>query len=204
MKALLLLVGLACSTAHATSATSEVRPVGAFRALSVETAADVELTIGPTTRVEVSAPKEWLGTLETRVQDGVLHIATPGASGHLPAIKVTITTPTLDAIAVDGASHVHAMKLAAKDFAIEVGGAATLDLSGTTSDLAVAVSGDAQLKIKDLVAQTAAVQVSGVASGSLHATRSLAAAVSGSASLVVYGKPAITRAITGIGTIESR
>lgn len=203
MKPLLALLCFA-ATAHATPATSDVRPVPGFHAISVETAADVEVALGPVTRVEVSAPRDWLDKLETRVADGVLHVATPGAHGHVPRFKVTITTPSLDAIAVAGAGNLHAAKLRAKDFAIEVSGAATLDLAGSVDKLAIAISGDAELKTKDLVAETTAVQVSGACSGALHATRSLAAAISGSASLVVYGKPAITRAITGVGTIESR
>ena len=203
MKALLLLACFGCATAHATT-TSEVRAVGSFHALAIEAAADVELTIGSTTRVEVNAPKDWLGKLQTRVENGVLHVTTAGVHGRVPRFKLTITTPSLDAIAVSGATSLHATKLHAGDFAIQVSGAATLDLAGTVDQLAVAISGEAQLEAKDLIAQTAAVNVDGACNGTLHASRSLAAAISGTASLVVYGKPAITRAISGVGTIESR
>jgi hypothetical protein len=167
-------------------------------------AADVEVVIGPTTRVEVDAPRDWLAKIDTHVKDGTLHVATPGAHGQLPTIKVTITTPALDAIAVSGASHLHASKLDAKALALDVSGAAELDLAGRADQLAVAISGQAELKAKDLVAGNAAVQVSGACDGQLHATHSLVAAISGTAALVVYGKPAITRSITGVGTIESR
>jgi len=198
MKALLALL-LIPALAHA-----DVRTVGTFHGLAVETAADVEVAIGPTTRVEVDAPKDWLAKIDTRVTDGTLHVATPGAHAQLPKIKVTITTPALDAISISGASHLHAAKLAAKSLAIDVSGAADLDLAGRADQLAVGISGQAELKAKDLVAASAAVEISGACDGELHASRTLAAAISGTAALVVYGKPAITRSITGVGKIESR
>jgi hypothetical protein len=185
-------------------ADADVRSVGAFHGLSVDTAAEVDVAIGPTTHVEVDAPKDWLPKIATRVVDGTLHIATPGSSRHLPRIKVTITTPVLDAIAIVGASTLHALELAGSQLAINVSGVAELDLAGTIDQLAIAVSGEAEVKAKDLVTTNAAIHVSGACDGELHAKTALAASISGTAALVVYGKPSIARSITGIGTIESR
>jgi hypothetical protein len=204
MKASLILRCFACSTTYATASSSEVRQVGTFTGLSIETAAEVEVTIGPVSRVEVSAPSDWLPKLETRVERGVLHLATPGAHRHMPTFKVTITTPSLDAIAIAGAGEVHASKLHAKRLAIEVTGAGELDLAGSTEELTLAIAGEAELHTKDLVADTATIQVSGACDATLHVTRSLSAAIAGTASVVVYGKPAITRSISGVGTIELR
>lgn len=185
-------------------AVTEARSVPAFHQLAVETVVDVELTVGPATRVEVSAPKDFLPRLETKVVDGTLHIKSPDVKGKMPDVKVTITTPLLDAIAIDGVAKLHATKLATRALSIAVDGAGDLDLSGTAGDLQIAVSGALELKAKDLIAETGAVQISGTASGAVHLTKSLAAAISGVGNLVVYGKPSITRSISGIGTIEAR
>lgn len=202
---LLLCVTAATAAADPKPApVSQTRPVAAFHGLAVETVVDIELAIGPATRVEVSAPKDFLPRLETKVIDGSLHIAAPTAKGKLPDIKVTITTPSLDAIAIAGVAKIHAVKLAAGSLAIAVDGAGNLDLSGKADRLQIAVSGALQLQAKDLVAQTSAVQVSGTCSGTLDVRKSLAAAISGVGNLVVYGKPSITRSISGIGTIEQR
>jgi hypothetical protein len=198
MKALLLLC-LATATAAA-----EPRAVPAFHGVAVETVVTIELTIGPATKVEVNAPKDFLPKLETKVIDGTLHIATPGLHGKMPDVTVTITTPSLDAIAIDGVAEIHATKLSGSQLVIAVNGAGDLDLSGKADQLQIAVSGALDLKAKDLVASTAAVHISGTCSGTLDVTRSLAAAISGVGNLVVYGKPSITRSISGIGTIESR
>jgi hypothetical protein len=203
----ILLLCLTVATAAADprpAVVSETRPVAAFHGLAVETVVDVELAIGPTTRVEVTAPKDFLPKLETKVTGGSLHIATPNVKGKLPDIKVTITTPSLDAIAIEGVAKIHAVKLAASSLAIAVDGAGNLDLSGKANELQIAVSGALQLQARDLVVQTGAVQVSGTCSGTLDVRKSLAAAISGVGNLVVYGKPSITRSISGIGTIEER
>jgi len=195
----LLLLCLATATAAA-----EPRPVPAFHGLAVETVVNIELTIGPATKVEVSAPKDFVPKVETKVTDGTLHIATPGVKGKMPDVTVTITTPSLDAIAIDGVAKIHATKLANSQLAVAVDGAGDLDLSGKADQLQIAVSGALELEAKDLVASTAAVHIAGTCSGTLNVTKSLAAAISGAGNLVVYGKPSITRSISGIGTIEAR
>jgi hypothetical protein len=169
MKAFLLVCLLAAKAVAGPRpvAVTEARSVPAFHQLAVETVVDVELTVGPATRVEVSAPKDFLPRLETKVIDGSLHIAAPTAKGKLPDIKVTITTPSLDAIAIAGVARIHAVKVAARSLAIAVDGAGNLDLSGKADSLQIAVSGALQLQAKDLVAQTSAVQVSGTCSGTL-------------------------------------
>ncbi len=96
---LLLCVTAATAAADPKPApATETRPVAAFHGLAVETVVDIELAIGPTTRVEVTAPKDFLPKIETKVTDGSLHIATPNVKGKLPDIKVKITTPSLAAI----------------------------------------------------------------------------------------------------------
>jgi hypothetical protein len=203
----LVLLCLAAATAVADpkpAAVSESRAVIGFHGLAVETVVEIELTIGPTTQVTVTAPKDFLPKLDTKVTDGTLHIATPSVHGKMPDVKVTLTTPALDAIAIDGVAKIHATKLSASQLAIAVDGAGDLDLSGKADQLQIAVSGALELKAKDLVASTAAVHIAGTCSGALDVTKSLAAAISGVGNLVVYGKPQITRAISGIGTIEAR
>jgi hypothetical protein len=200
----LVLLALLSSPAFADDTVRETRAVSAFRGISIETVADVDVTIGPATKVEVSAPKDWLGKLETKVEDGSLHIRTPGVKGKTPTFKVTITTPSLDAVAVAGLSNVHATALHATKLALDVDGAATFDIAGSADSLAVAVSGAAELKLEKLATHQTALQVSGVASGALRADRALAVSISGTGTLDVYGKPSISRSISGMATLTAR
>ena len=183
---------------------SQARSVPAFHAISIETTADVDVTIGATANVVVSGPSDALGKLETTVdKQGSLHIKGPkGPKGTTPTYKVTITMPVLDAVAVAGISNVHVAKLSSKELALAVDGAATLDVTGSVESLALAVSGAAQLKLANLKTHETALQVSGLASGSLYVDQSLAVALSGTATIDLYGKPQITRQVSG--TLELR
>ncbi|MBV8759568.1 MAG: DUF2807 domain-containing protein [Deltaproteobacteria bacterium] len=180
------------------------RTVPSFHALSIETTADVDVTIGATPKVEVSGPDDWIGKLETTVDThGTLRIRLPKAEkGKTPTFKVTITMPALDAIAVSGISNVHVGKIADKELSVAVDGAATLDITGATDSLALAISGAAQLKLASLKTHETALQVSGLASGSLHADRELSVQLSGTATLDLYGKPQVAKSVSG--TLELR
>jgi Putative auto-transporter adhesin, head GIN domain len=183
---------------------SQARSVSAFHAIAIETTADVDVTIGATTKVEVSGPSDELGKLETTVdKHGSLHIKGPkGSKGTTPTYKVTITMPVLDAVAVEGISNVHVAKLTANRIAVAVDGAATLDITGSVESLALAVSGAAQLKLANLKTHETALQVSGLASGSLYVDHSLAVSLSGTATIDLYGKPQVSKSVSG--TLELR
>jgi len=200
----LVLLALLSSSAFADDTVRETRGVTVFHGISIETVADVDVTIGPATKVEVSAPKDWLGKLETKVEKGSLHIRTPGVKGKTPTFKVTITTPSLDAVAIAGLSNFHAAALHASQLALEVDGAATFDITGSADSLSVAVSGAAELKLEKLATHQSALEVSGVATGALRADRSLAVSISGTGTLDVYGKPSITRSVSGMATLTAR
>jgi putative autotransporter adhesin-like protein len=200
----LILVCLLSSSAFAVDTAHETRAVAAFHAIGIEAVADVDVTIGPVTKVEVSGPTDMLDKLETKVEHGSLQIRTPAIKGKSPTFKVTITTPALTAIAVSGLSNLHVGKLHQSELALDVDGAATFAATGSTDSLAVAVSGAAQLQLKDFATHQIALEVSGVASGAIRADQSLAVSFSGTGSLDVYGKPAITKSVSGMVTLNER
>ncbi len=181
---------------------SQGRTVPAFHAISVETTADVDVTIGSTTKVEVSGPNDWIGKLETTVEHGSLRIRAP--KGKTPTFKVTITMPALDAIAVSGLSNVHVAGLSAKNLAVAVDGAATLDVSGSAHSLALDISGAAQLKLAGLETHDSALQIAGLASGALRVDGALAANVAGTATLELYGKPQVVKQVSGTFELRER
>jgi len=185
---------------------SQARTVPAFHAISVETTADIDVTIGATAKVEVSGPADALGKLETTVdKKGTLRIIGPkGPKGTTPTYKVAITMPVLDAIAIDGISNVHVAKVSTKELAIAVDGAATLDVTGSLESLALAVSGAAQLQLKNLKTHETALQVSGLASGAMYVDQSLAVSLSGTATIDLYGKPQVSKSVSGTLALRDR
>jgi len=186
---------------------SQARTVPAFHAISIDAAADVDVTIGPTTKVSVSGPSDALDKLETTVdKQGSLHIHGPKGNGtaKVPTFKIAITMPALDAIAVSRISNVHVAKLANKELAVSVDGAAELALTGSVDDFALSVGGTAGLKLAGLKTHQTALQISGLASGALSVDGSLAISLSGTATLDLYGKPQIARQVSGTLALRQR
>ena len=201
-----IILAVLSSTASAVDSVRETRTVPAFHGISVETVADLDVTIGPVTKVEVSAPKDALAKLETVVEHGSLQLRAPGFRRDSGVtFKVSITTPSLDAIAISGVSNVHVAGLHAKELALAVDGAAEFHISGSADSLALAISGAAELDLQSLATHDTALQISGVISGAVRADRSVAASISGTGTIDVYGKPkSVTRAISGMATLTER
>lgn len=201
----LAVAAAACASAHAGPAasplTSEVRATGEFHGLSISTAISVEVAIGKTTRVEVQALKDWLPKLATTVKDGVLVISTPENAKKLPKMKAFITTPDFDSLAISGAVVLTATKVTGDRFNLTVSGVGTIDLAGTVDALRLDASGTIELRAKDLIAETAAVDISGTGDAAIHVTKQLDASISGVANLAVYGKPTVRKRVTGVGSI---
>jgi len=196
----------ACSYAFADpdrSDATELRGVAAFHGLDIRTVIDVDVTIGSPGKVELRGPKEWLGRVETKVENGTLTIAMPGTWNHVPKLHAVITVPTLDALFVSGVSHLHVATLAEKVLEVGVSGVATIDLSGRADTLVVKLSGAGEIKARDLATHDATVGVSGSGKATVRATEDLDVSVSGVGNVTVVGKPAnVKKHVSGIGHVK--
>jgi putative autotransporter adhesin-like protein len=196
----------ACSYAHADpdrADASELRGVASFHGLDIRAAIDVDVTIGSPGRVELRGPREWLGRLETRVENGTLTIAMPGTWNHVPHLHAVITVPTLDAVFVSGVSHMHVATLAEKVLEVGVSGVATIDLSGRADTLVVKLSGTGEVRARDLATHDATVGVTGSGNATVRATEDVDVSVSGVGSVTVIGKPAnVKKHVSGVGHVR--
>ena len=205
LPAIVLLALAACTSVDAapTPDASDLRSVGAFHGLDISTVLEVELVIGPTTRVELRGPVDWLAKLETKVDAGVLHVSMHGHPTHIPKLHAIITTPELTSIDIAGTAAVHATKLAAKTFAVSVSGTGQLDLAGTADTLEVTIAGTGALMAQDLVTATTNLDIAGTGQTTIHATKLADVRVSGTGSITVVGNPVIRKHITGVAAFGS-
>jgi hypothetical protein len=186
-----------------TSAYADTRKVEPFHGVSVSCVLDVEVAVGGTAKLELSGPAEWTARITTKVSDGVLHVDMPGTYRDVPKMQLHITTPSLDAIDLTGVVDLRAKNLTGKTLTLTDSGVGTVELAGRVDTLSVDVSGAGTLRAKDLVADRVTVGVSGAGQASVHATKVLAATLSGAGHIDVYGHPpAIAKDISGVGTIR--
>lgn len=200
---------------------TERRQVAPFEAVSVEGDFEVLVRVAPETSLTLTGDDNLLPLVRTEVREGTLHIgATRGVSSRR-GIRVSLTTPSLQAVAVSGSSRVDARRFRAEAFRASVSGSGNLSAEGETRTLeialsgsgnarvtgsaervAAALSGSGDLDLLRLSARTADVQVSGSGTAALLASDELNASVSGSGDVFYGGAPRVTSHISGSGTVE--
>jgi hypothetical protein len=88
-----------CFTSNGPDATVTRTP-GGFRALYVENKIDVTVVQGPEYKVEVTAPRNLLRSIETSITGGTLHIENHNTCnfvrGYKRSIKIRVTTPRIE------------------------------------------------------------------------------------------------------------
>ena len=204
MKRYLVLL-LAGSSAYANPVTTETRSPGAFHAVELKGAVGVEIRVDNKTTVEVIGEPEAIKHISTDVKAGSLVIDMTGNVNTHEKLKVVVTTPNLDAIALTGAGNMKASGVKASRFAIQLGGAGNIDLAGTTDELAVDQTGPGNVNAKDLPAKSASVTHGGTGNVTVTATDKLAATLTGVGNITVYGHPkSVSKSVSGVGSIRLR
>jgi len=193
-----LILAAAASTAHA-----EPRNVGSFHAIEITGTIQVEATIAPTAHVEVLGEAERLHQVKTDVKNGSLIIATVGDVKGA-RLRVVVSAPALDALAISGAATLSAAGLTGDRLAVRIGGTGEITLGGKVGTLALEINGAGAVHAKGLATTDAAIAIGGTGEVSANVTRSLVASITGTGAIKVHGKPtSIKKAITGVGVIKT-
>jgi hypothetical protein len=186
-------------------AHADVRNTGTFHAVELKGVVAVEIKLDATTRVEVIGDADAVAHITTDVKNGSLIVDTKGDLHTKNKLVVTISTPTLDAIALSGTGSVHVAGVTAPAFAVSLSGTGTIDATGATDSLAVDLGGSGSLHAKDLPAKAVTIAVGGTGSAAITASEALTANLSGVGSVDVYGHPkSVTKNVSGVGRINLR
>ena len=202
--------------------TSETRVVESFHSIRVTNAADVTITQSDTQSVTIRTDTNILPLIGTKVEHGCLVIS--GLEENLKPSELTIeiTVPELNAIDVPGVADVRSRgKIKAESFEIGIAGTADVNLSLDVEKLQTRITGVADLRV-DGRAGAHLIRINGV--GKVHAyeveTRTIEATISGQGTcevnvaekldieisgmgtLTYKGNPAITKKVTGIGSVR--
>ena len=207
----------------AARARAEDRDVPGFEAVSIESGFHATVEIGARTAVRIEADADVLPLIETRVEDGALHVGfKPHARVHSEhEIRVAIRTPQLralsasggsvvratmtrapeSAIRASGGSEVHVRGVDADRLAAQGSGGSVLDLEGRATTLALQMSGGTRLLGRDLSVRDVVVQASGGSQGELRADGKITGALSGGSEVHVRGGARATAVATSGGSM---
>ncbi len=183
--------------------TTEVRTVDDFKSVEVNGSTDVDVRVGETTSVAVTGDANLVQQLETEVVDGRLVIGLkPGKYRSGKNLKVTVTTPALTAVAVNGSADVAISGLSGGEFETRIAGSGDISARGEVEALSASIAGSGDLKLGNLHARAASVQISGSGDASVYASESLSVAIQGSGDVRYQGDPKVTASIAGSGNVR--
>jgi hypothetical protein len=181
---------------------TEKRSVGSFSSIELIGAATVDVFVGKPTALTIRGDDNILPLIRTSVSNGALVVASKHSYSSRHDLRLEIGTPALDGVTLTGAGTFSVGGIHANAFSVDLSGAATMILAGTTGTLDVRLSGAGTADLGDLVARDAHASLSGTGSLHVHATRSLDASLSGVGSIVYTGTPRhVKTQVSGVGTI---
>lgn len=197
----------ACSLADARvtgSGTSrtESRTTGDFTSVEVKGSLAVDVTVGGARSVTVTADDNVVPVIRTRVERGRLIIDSTDSYTTKLGVRVAITAPALDGLAVSGSAAAQVRGLAARSLALAVSGSGTIDAEGTAAALTVAVSGSGRIRARGVASDDATVAVSGSGGAELQVARGLTVQLSGSGVVDYWGDAQVTKAVSGSGKVR--
>ena len=123
----------------------------------------VDLTVGPTASFKIEGEDNIIKEIKSVVKDGVLKIYCEGNINPHKEIHVTLTTPSIDALGISGASTMSATGVKAKDLALDCSGASKLKMDGTADSVTLECSGASTADLKGLGNSALKGEVSGAA-----------------------------------------
>ena len=182
---------------------TETRQVDSFERVDFNGGVRFNLTVGQPTSVTITAQENLLPITTTTVANGTLTVTTTQNYVSSQGITVTVSTPTLTAVTVDGGVLGNAGAVSATDFAIDADGGANLTIGGTCTSLSLSVNGGARVNGTGLSATNATVDINGGASATVAVSGSATGTANGGASLNLLGNPASVNVTTNGGASVS-
>ena len=184
---------------------AQARVVPAFDSVELAGSNVVTIDVGGKRSVVVRGDDNLLSRVTTTVRAGRLVIDTVGSIESQTPMRVAITLPSLDALALSGSGMVYADGVRATTLRVTLPGSGMLRARGTAGRLVATLDGSGVAELTGLVARDARALVSGSGRIDITATRSLDASIPGTGAIVYGGDPArVTREIAGTGAITRR
>jgi hypothetical protein len=214
---------LASALAQAAGA-EEVRSVPPFTSLAVDAPVNVTLQAAAADRVVLEGDPSALARIETRVEQGVLRISTPGSGWRSGAdgVRVRVEFKTLDAVRLAGSGNVRADLLKTATLKLTTAGSGNIDLgqievqnlavsvagsgnvrvdAGTIDLAAIVIAGSGNVRIDRVPVREVAVNVAGSGNAWVNATETLKVRIAGSGDVRYRGSPRLEQQVVGSGDV---
>ncbi len=184
---------------------TETRKVDAFEKISVHGSMDCEVTVGPAQKVEVIGDDNIVPHVETRVEDGTLHIDLRKSVNTKSNLVVKVEVPSLSAYSIAGSGDGRITGIRASEFAASISGSGDIQGSGSSDSITASIAGSGDIDLSKVAAKRATASISGSGDISLHAADSLKASIAGSGDIECFGGPKkVEKSVVGSGDVRVR
>ena len=182
--------------------------VAPFDEISLDTSANVEITVDPTLAspvVVVNADENLLPIIRLEVRGSRLHIRSTASHSSRNGVLVEVVTPSLSGVYLRGSGKMYARGIASERLEGRISGSGQMTLAGQTRDAQLAVTGSGTIIAADLEAEVGHATISGSGNISLYAREEAKLKISGSGAIACHGKPArVEQDVAGSGFISVR
>ena len=180
------------------------RQVPAFSSISTNGAFTIEVTCQKEPSLEIEGDENVLDFVKTDVNSNILRLENSQNYSVSEPIRVKISVPNLEGLAVNGAGHINIKGLKNDKFEIDTNGAPTITVAGTTKMVDIAANGAGKVDAQNLHATRAVVDARGVAKVDLDVSDQLDVEISGPSSVTYNGNPTVNKNIHGPGKLIQR
>ena len=196
-----------------------------FHGISMSIACDVIVTQGNPQQVTVEAQQNIIDNIERKVEDGNWDIEYTKNVRDAKPVKITITVPTLDEVALSGSGSIVTTNrftnlkhldlavsgsgklefaMEAQDADLALSGSGYVMLSGNVNTLDIAISGSGDVNAKELKSKSCDVAISGSGDASVHVDGDLDASISGSGDITYSGNANVESSVIGSGRVSKQ
>lgn len=214
------LVGIERSRGPVTTATFEET---GFHSIHNELPGDIEIKVGDSFKVEVTAEESALEEIETFVTEGVLHLQFDNSMYDVDHLKVIVTAPAWSAFTLTGSANMTitdaivgsslSLKISGSgdvfvnnaqytSTQMDISGSGNMTLAGASDSLVCKISGIGSVNNLGYQTKVTDADISGSGSMSVWVTERLDVKISGSGDVSYQGNPAtVNTTITGSGKV---
>lgn len=184
---------------------TDERNIADFTELELGGAYSVDVKVGGKPSLVISGEENIIKYIKTYVEGDRLIVDTRKNISPRKEIRIKITVPKLDALDASGACDVYAENIKSERFSIDLSGAGSIELNGSTDKCNIDISGAASLDAKNLKSRSLKVSISGASSADVYASEYIDASVSGVGSITYYGNPKdVRKDVSGVGSISKK
>ena len=180
------------------------REVPSFHSISHNGAFEIDITCQQPISLEIEGDDNILPLISTEVSNNVLHIKNLSSYSVSNPIKLKISVPNLEGIAVNGAGKIEVSGMKNERFEIESNGASVISVSGETKLVDIDTNGAGKIDTHKLRAAKAIVDSKGVSRVDVHAADELDVTISGPSKVTYEGSPVLKKTINGPGSVEKK